>query len=271
MIKLENVYYKYKTEKNILEDINLEIYEGEIISIIGKNGTGKSTLLNLMAGIIKPNKGNIIVDNINTKSKKDFIELRKKIGILFQNPDNQILFPKVYEDMEFALKNLDISNREQRIEEALKMVNMEELKQEEIYELSLGQKQRINIASILAIKPKYIAFDEPTTMIDSKEKEKIYNIMKTLKKEGYTIIFITNNVSEILLADRIFILENKQVKYILKKEEIIENIKLLEECDIKVPELIEIILKLKENNINIKLEEWTITEMINEIVKVCKK
>ena len=108
-------------------------------------------------------------------------------------------------------------------------------------------------------------------MIDSKEKEKIYNIMKTLKKEGYTIIFITNNVSEILLADRIFILENKQVKYILKKEEIIENIKLLEECDIKVPELIEIILKLKENNINIKLEEWTITEMINEIVKVCKK
>ena len=181
MIKLENVYYKYKTEKNILEDINLEIYEGEIISIIGKNGTGKSTLLNLMAGIIKPNKGNIIVDNINTKSKKDFIELRKKIGILFQNPDNQILFPKVYEEMEFALKNLDISNREQRIEEALKMVNMEELKQEEIYELSLGQKQRINIASILAIKPKYIAFDEPTTMIDSKEKEKIYNIMKTCK------------------------------------------------------------------------------------------
>lgn len=270
MIKLEKVYYKYKLEKNILENINIEIHEKEIISIVGKNGTGKSTLLNLIAGIITPSKGEIKVDEIDTQSKKDFIELRKKIGIVFQNPDNQVIFPKVYDDIEFALKNLDIKDSQKRIEEALKMVNMEEWKEEEIYELSLGQKQRINIASVLAIKPKYIIFDEPTTMIDSKEKENIYNIIKSLKEDGYTIIFVTNNINEILLSDRVFILDNKQVKYTLKKEEIIENIRLLEECDIQVPDLIEIIIKLKENNINIKLKEWTITEMINEIVKVCK-
>ena len=158
MIKFENVSFKYKNGENILENLNFKINEGEFISIVGKNGTGKSTILNLMAGIIKPTKGNIFIDDIDTKSKKHFIELRKKIGIVFQNPDNQILFPRVYEDIEFALKNLEIENRRERIEEALNLVNMKEFKEKDTYELSLGQKQRINIASVLAVKPKYIIF-----------------------------------------------------------------------------------------------------------------
>jgi len=270
MIKLENVYFKYKNENSVLENINLEINEGEIISIIGKNGTGKSTILNLIAGITKPSKGNIFIDEINTKSKKDFLELRKKVGIVFQNPDNQVLFPKVFDDIEFALKNLDLDNRKERIEEALDIVNMIQFKERNTYELSLGQKQRINIASVLAIKPKYIILDEPTTMIDSNEKENIYNCLKKLKKEGYTIIFVTNNVNEILLSDKVIIIEDKQIKHIFNKEKILENVKLLEKCDIKLPDIIEIILKLKQNNITLNLKEWTIAEMVNEIVKVCK-
>ena len=243
MIKLENVYYKYKNGDNVLENINLQINEGQIISIIGKNGTGKSTILNLISGIIKPTKGDILIDDINTKSKKDFLELRKKIGMVFQNPDSQILFPRVHEDMEFALKNLNLTNRNQRIDEALKIVNLQNFQDKDTYELSLGQKQRINIASVLAIKPKYIVLDEPTTMIDPMEKENIYNCLRRLKKEGYTIIFVTNNIDEILLSDKILIIENKQVRSVLKKEEV---------------------------NIGITLKEWTISEMINEIVKVCK-
>lgn len=270
MIKLENVYFKYKNENSVLENINLEINEGEIISIIGKNGTGKSTILNLIAGITKPSKGDIYIDKINTKNKKDFLELRKKVGIVFQNPDNQILFPRVFDDIEFALKNLNLDNREERIEKALDSVNMLDFKESNTYELSLGQKQRINIASVLAIKPKYIVLDEPTTMIDSKERENIYNCLKDLRKEGYTIIFVTNNVNEILLSDKILIIEDKQIKHIFKKEKILENVKLLEECNIKLPDIIEIILKLKQNNITLNLKEWTITEMINEIIKVCK-
>ena len=178
MIKFEDVSFKYNNSKNyILENLNLQINEGEFISIIGKNGTGKSTFLNLISGIVKPSKGNILIDNINTKSKKQFIDLRKKIGVVFQNPDNQILFPNVYEDMEFALKNLEIDNRSLRIKDALEQVNMEGFENFDTYELSLGQKQRINIASILAVKPKYIFLDEPTTMIDSIEKENIYNCL----------------------------------------------------------------------------------------------
>ena len=271
MIKFEDVSFKYNNSKNyILENLNLQINEGELTSIIGKNGTGKSTFLNLISGIVKPSKGNILIDNINTKSKKQFIDLRKKIGVVFQNPDNQILFPNVYEDMEFALKNLEIDNRSLRIKDALEQVNMEGFENFDTYELSLGQKQRINIASILAVKPKYIFLDEPTTMIDSIEKENIYNCLLKLKKEGYTIVFVTNNINEILLSDKIYILNNKQIQYIIPKDKILENIKTLEECNIKIPDILEIILSLKENNINVNLKDWTISEMISEIIRVCK-
>jgi len=271
MIKFEDVSFKYNNSKDyILENLNLQINEGEFISIIGKNGTGKSTFLNLISGIVKPTKGNVLIDNIDTKSKKQFIELRKKIGVVFQNPDNQILFPNVYEDMEFALKNLGIDNRKLRIKDALEQVNMEGFEKSDTYELSLGQKQRINIASVLAVKSKYIFLDEPTTMIDSIEKENIYNCFLKLKKEGYTIVFVTNNINEILLSDKIYILNNKQIQYIIPKNEIIENIRILEECNIRIPDILEIILKLKENNINVNLKDWTISEMISEIIRVCK-
>ena len=271
MIKFENVSFKYKTSDTILDNLNFEINEGEFVSIVGKNGTGKTTILNLMAGITNPTNGKILIDNLDTKSKKDFIELRKKVGIVFQNPDGQILFPRVYEDIEFALKNLNIDNRKERIEDALEIVNMKDFANKDTYELSLGQKQRINIASVLAIKPKYIILDEPTTMIDSSEKYQIYNCLRNLKKQGYTIIFVTNNVNEILLSDKVFVIENKKVKHILNKEDILNNTRLLEDSDIKIPDIMEIILKLKENDIILNLKEWTIEEMINEIVKVCKK
>ena len=225
----------------------------------------------MLAGLTKPTKGKVFIDDIDTKSKKDFINLRKKVGIVFQNPDNQILFPRVHEDIEFALKNLDIEDKEKRIEESLEVVNMLEFKNSDTYELSLGQKQRINIASMLAIKPKYLILDEPTTMIDSREKENIYNCLRTLKRSGSTIIFVTNNVDEILLSDKVMILENKKIKYIFNKCEILDNINLLEDSDIKIPDIIQIILKLKQKGIDINLKEWTITEMIDAIVKVYKK
>lgn len=270
MIELKNVYFKYKNGKTVLEDINLSINEGEIISIIGKNGSGKSTLLNLISGITKPSKGSVLIDEKDTKIKNNFIEIRKNTGIVFQNPESQILFPNVYDDIDFALKNLKFDNRKERIEESLRIVNMLDAKDSNIYELSLGQKQRINIASVLAVKPKYVIMDEATTMIDSKEKENIYKCLKKLKKDGYTVIFVTNNVNEILLSDRVLIIEDKTIKYELKKEEVLDNTEIIENCGIKLPDIIEVITKLKQNNIELKLKDWTIDEMISEIVRVCK-
>lgn len=266
MIKIENLNYKYTTGENVLEDVNLEIHEGEIISIIGKNGSGKSTLLSLIAGLYKPTKGHVLIDEIDTSSKKDIIDLRKKVGIVFQNPDNQILFPSVYDDMEFALNNLKIDNKKERIEQALEIVNMKEFMYKDSYELSLGQKQRINIASVLSVAPKYLLMDEPTTMVDSYEKEKIYNCFKTLKSEGYTIVFVTNNINEILLSDKIVIVENKQIKKTFEKNDILDNIQLLKESEIRIPDVLQIIMQLKEKNINIEITDWTIDGLINIIV-----
>lgn len=233
---------------------------------------GKSTLLNLIAGIYKVSNGEILVDGINTKSKKEFLNLRKKISIVFQNPDSQILFPRVYDDVEFVIKNLNLDNSQERIKKALEKVNMLEFKDKDTFELSLGQKQRINLASSLAISPKYLILDEPTTMIDWKEKENVYKIIKELKKEKITIVFVTNNINEILLSDKVFVLQDKNIKYSFNKNEILENAKLLENIGIKLPDVIKIILSLKENGINIEpLKDWTIDEMIGEIIRICKK
>lgn len=149
---------------------------------------------------------------------------------------------------------------------------MLEFKDKDTFELSLGQKQRINLASSLAISPKYLILDEPTTMIDWKEKENVYKIIKELKKEKITIVFVTNNINEILLSDKVFVLQDKNIKYSFNKNEILENAKLLENIGIKLPDVIKIILSLKENGINIEpLKDWTIDEMIGEIIRICKK
>lgn len=271
MIKVNNLAFKYKSSKNnILENINLEFKEGEVVSIIGKNGTGKSTLLKLISGLIKPNNGEILIDDINISNKDKFEEIRKKVGIVFQNPDNQILFNRVYDDVKFALDNLKLENKDERIKKALIKVDMDEFENNDTYQLSLGQKQRVNIASVLAVKPKYILLDEPTTMIDSYGKEKIYEVIRELKRDGFTIIYVTNNINEILISDRVIMLENKSVKISFKKEEILENINLLEESEIRIPEIIHIILKLKEKGIKMDLKDFTIKEMIDKIVEVCE-
>ncbi len=271
MIKIENVDFKYKNNDYILKNINLNINEGECISIIGKNGAGKSSIAKLIAGITKPINGTVWVDEINTKSKKDFYKLRKKVGIVFQNPDNQILFNNVYDDIAFGLKNLNLEDIDLRINEALKKVKMQDFINNETYELSLGQKQRITIASVLAVNPKYVVLDEPTTMIDSNGKEEIYEIIKTLKNLGYTVIYTTNSIDEILLSDRVIIIDNNEIAQEFKKKDILENIDTLKKYNIKVPEIVQALQKLKNNGFDIDLEDWTINELTDKIIGELKK
>lgn len=142
MIKLENVTYKYKNSENILNGINLDINEGEIIAIIGKNGSGKSTLAKILSGLITPTKGNVLIDDLKTSNKKDFIEIRKKVGIVFQNPENQIIFNNVYADIVFTINNLKLADEKIRIEEALGKVKMLEYINNNTYELSLRPKTK---------------------------------------------------------------------------------------------------------------------------------
>ena len=260
MINIRDLSFKYKNSNNILNNINIEIQEGETVAIVGENGSGKSTLAKLMSGILKTKQGKIIIDNLDLTKREDYKEAIKKVGIVFQNPENQIIFNNIYDELSFALKHLTKEETKERIIKSLKKVKMYDYIDKDLYELSLGQKQRIAIAEILAKEPKYIIFDEPTTMIDSLGKEQIYDIIKTLKKEGYTIIYTTNLVEEILLADRILILRNGQIVNEIKKENLISSVDILMENNIKLPTIIEIALKL-----NIDLKEFTTEELINKI------
>ncbi len=259
MIKVENVYFKYKNSDSVLKNINFTVNDGEIISIVGKNGSGKSTLGRLIAGITKLKKGSITIDDMSTS--KDIKTIREKVGIVFQNPENQIIFNNIYDELSFSLKNLDTAEIENRITTSLKQVDMYEFKDKDLYTLSLGQKQRIMIAEILAKNPKYIILDEPTTMIDSYGKEKIHDIILDLKQKGYTIICITNLSDEILLADRTLILDNGEVVAEINKEELVDKYTILEKYGIKIPTLLSIIIKLKAEGISMNIKDFSVTSL----------
>ncbi len=271
MIKLENVSYHYKKESKILKDINLEIKEQETIVIMGKNGSGKSTLGKLIAGIIKPKSGKILLDDLDMSNKENQDKIRKKIGIVFQNPENQIIFNKIEDELSFALKGLKKEEIQKRIKQSLKKVHMEENMEQDLYELSLGQKQRIVISEVIARLPKYIVFDEPTTMIDSKGKEEIYKIVEELKQENYTIIYITNMAEEIFLADRILILEDGKIVEEITRHELLDKLDVLEKYDIKIPMQIELLQELRKSGIEINLENYSVQELANKLKEIIKK
>ena len=264
MIKVENVSYIYKgSNKKILDNLNFEINKGEIVAIVGKNGSGKSTIGKLITGIIKLKKGNILIDDIDISKNKNSKMLKNKIGIVFQNPENQIIFNNIYDELSFSLNGLPKAEIEKRVNMALKQVGMLNEKDYDLYSLSLGQKQRIMIAEVLAKNPEYIIFDEVTTMIDSEGKDEIYDIIKNLKNKGYTIICITNLADEILLADRTLILSDRNIACEIKKDELITKAPILKEFGIKEPTILKILIELKKHGIDLNLKEFSVTELVN--------
>lgn len=250
MIEIKNLSYKYKNGNKVLNNINLNINKGEFVCIIGKNGSGKSTFSKLLSGLLPFKDGKIIVNGINLKDKKKTLEIRKTIGIVFQNPENQILFDKVYDDIAFSLQNLGFSKEQisNIIDDALNSVNMSEYKNSYTDTLSLGQKQRIAIASTLAINPNLLILDEPTTMLDPINKTAIYKTLNNLHEKSITIIYITNNIDEILLADRILFLENGEIKEDFKKETLLNHLDSLK--DFEAPGIISLIKKLSNKQIS---------------------
>lgn len=231
---------------------------------------GKSTLAKLISGLEKPNKGQVLIDNINTSDKKSFLELRKKVGVVFQNPENQILFNNVYDDIAFTMKNLGIEDYKEKIENSLERLNMREFLNSEAYNLSLGQKQRVTIAGVVATNPKYIVLDEPTTMIDPQGKEDVYSIIKQLKKENYTIIYITNLIDEILMSDKVIVIEDGRIINTFNKKDILNQIDFLKEHGIKIPNFVELIYELKNNGVDIEIENWDKENIMQKIIEVAK-
>ena len=226
MIKIKDLSYKYKEGNIGLKNINLEFNRGEIVIIIGSNGSGKSTLLSAIANLIKYN-GSITLDDTEIKKIKNK-EYRKKVGIVFQNPNTQIVFNKVYDDIKFTLDNLEIDDVDNKIKKALSQVHMEEFINSNPYNLSMGQRQRIALASALSSDKEFLLLDEVTSMIDYNGKQEIYHIISELRKQNIGIIMTTNVIDELVYADRIIIMnDNHEIKGIYTKKEIFDNLKLL--------------------------------------------
>lgn len=240
-IKIENLIVDFDvlntegetiSKKRAIDNISLSINEGEFVCILGKNGSGKSTLAKCLNALILPTSGKVNIYGMNTQNEDDIINIRKNIGMAFQNPDNQIVASIVEEDVAFGMENLAIPSDEmnRRIDESLKSLGIQELREAMTSKLSGGQKQKVSIAGILAMKSKIIVLDEPTSMIDKNGRRDLLDKVKKLnKEEKITVILISHYIEEITYADRVIVLNKGKVvlddtpKNVLLKEEILNN------------------------------------------------
>ncbi|ADQ45899.1 ABC transporter related protein [Caldicellulosiruptor kronotskyensis 2002] len=275
-IEMKNVdfIYGYKTpfEKKALENINLSITKGEFIGIIGKTGSGKSTLVQLMNGLLVPQIGDVIVDGINTKDKKRAKEIRKRVGLVFQYPEYQLFEETVYKDIAFGPQNLGFSEDEvkRRVEEVCELLEIpKELLGKSPFELSGGQKRRVAIAGILAMDPDCIILDEPTAGLDMRGRKRIFNIIERLHKEAKkTIILISHSLEDVaVLCERVIILSKGKVHFDGPKHQAFENIELLEKSGLLPPDILYLQHRLKLKGFKIDRFEYSIENVADMIVK----
>ena len=276
MITCENVSFKYRVnegeeEKFAVNGVSFEVEKGEFLVILGHNGSGKSTIAKHMNALLLPSEGVVIVDGLNTLDNDNLWEIRSKAGMVFQNPDNQLVATIVEEDVAFGPENLGVPPEEirKRVDESLKRVGMYEYRRHAPHLLSGGQKQRIAIAGILAMKPECIIFDEPTAMLDpSGRKEVLDNIKEINKKYGITIVLITHYMDEAAQADRVIVMDDGKIMLEGKPREVFSNVKQMKDIGLDVPQVTELCYELKNNGINIDTNILNVDEMVNALCQL---
>lgn len=250
-IEARGVEFAYSPEEEkVINGIDLKIEKGSYVAILGHNGCGKSTLAKLLCGILLPTEGQILVDGLDTADDSLAFDIRKKCGMVFQNPDNQLVASIVEEDIAFAPENLGLPREEirARVDAALKTVGMEEYAEHATYKLSGGQKQRIAIAGILAMSPECIVFDEATAMLDPSGRKEIVAAMKRLNREiGITVITITHYMNEAVEADRIIVMSGGEIIGDGRPEEIFSEVERLQSASLAVPQVTELLYLLEQD------------------------
>ncbi|MGE5626862.1 MAG: energy-coupling factor transporter ATPase [Solirubrobacterales bacterium] len=276
MIECKNVTFKYDTgdEKNMklaLDDVSLDVYKGEFLVILGRNGSGKSTIAKHMNSMLMPSKGKVYVDNLDTANEENTWNIRNRAGMVFQNPDNQIVATIVEEDVAFGPENLGVEPAEirKRVDDCLKKVDMYSYRKHAPHLLSGGQKQRVAIAGVLAMMPSCIIFDEATAMLDpSGRREVIDTILELNKKYKITIVLITHYMEEAVEADRIIVMDEGKVTLQGKPRNIFSNVQHMKKIGLDVPQMTELAYELNKSGIKIKHDILTIDEMVNELCQL---
>lgn len=254
------------SEKNIIDDVNIDICQGDYIAILGANGSGKTTLAKHLNALLLPDEGNVYIDGKDTKAEAELWELRRICGMVFQNPDNQIIGVTVEEDVGFGPENLGVRPEEiwNRVDDALDKVKMNEYRKHSPNHLSGGQKQKVAIASNLAMKPKCIIFDEATTMLDPKSREEVLKVIKYLnEQEKITIIFITHNMEEVINAQKVMVLDKGRVVLRGTPKDIFKNIDKVRELNLNVPIMTELAYRLNKKGKLSRYDVLTVEEFVD--------
>ena len=274
IIEVNDISFEYITEESkfkAIEDLSLNVKQGEFVAIIGHNGSGKSTLSKNLNAILQPTHGDIIINGLNTKNEENLWDIRQSAGMVFQNPDNQIVATVVEEDVAFGPENLGIEAKEirKRVEESLKSVGMYELKDRQPHLLSGGQKQRVAIAGIIAMKPRCIIFDEATAMLDPSGRKEVMNTIKKLNKEdNITVLHITHFMEEAVEADRVIVMEKGKKILEGTPRQVFSKIDKLREIGLDVPYMTELSNQLNKEGLNIDSDILTVDEMVMELCQL---
>ncbi len=273
IIKIRDLTYEYENEDrvfSVLKGISIDFEKGSFVAVLGHNGSGKSTLAKLLNGLNKPTTGTVEVSGMLTDDEAHEIDVKKAVGMIFQNPDNQIVASIVEEDVAFGLENIGIPPAEmrERVDAALKSVGMYEYRKSSPYNLSGGQKQRVAIAGVIAMEPQCIVLDEPTAMLDPQgRKDVISTLIKLCREKGITIILITHYMNEAALADRIVVLNNGKVELDGTPRDVFSHSRRLNELGLAIPQVAELAQKLNAAGVNISGEILTADECVSGIIK----
>ena len=273
IIEVKNAAFEYsdgEKKKSVIKDMSVSFEKGSFTVILGHNGSGKSTLAKLLNGLYTPASGDVFVDGINTRDEKNEIEIKRRVGMVFQNPDNQLVASIVEDDVAFGPENLGLTpeETEKRVDDALKAVDMFEFKKKTPHHLSGGQKQRIAIAGVIAMMPECIVLDEPTAMLDPKGRKEIIESVERLNREkGITVILITHFMEEAQNADRVIVMDDGRIIADSTPKDVFSDIGLLKRAGLDVPQTTELLYLLKENGVNVKTQAISIEEAADEIIK----
>ena len=271
MLSAENVWFRYSSEYDwALQGINLQIKKGEFVAVLGSNGCGKSTLAKLFNSIIVPEKGEVWVEDINTKDEERLLEIRQKVGMVFQNPDNQIVATVVEEDVAFALENMGVPPREirERIDRAMKDIGIYKHREKGPHQLSGGQKQRVAIAGIIAMRPDCIVLDEPTAMLDPYGRAMVIETIKKLNKEfGITVVLITHYMNEAAQADRVVVMSKGKVEKIGTPKEIFSQVDWVKSLALDVPQTSDLAHEINKHGFNLSTEAISIEECAAQLYR----
>jgi len=276
IVDVKNVEFLYEeTEETggtrVLKDVSLQVKRGEFVVILGHNGSGKSTLAKHLNAILVPDKGKVMIEDFDTSDEKLLFDIRQRVGMVFQNPDNQLVATIVEEDVAFAPENLGVPQKEirERVDYALDAVNMTEFKEHAPHMLSGGQKQRIAIAGVLAMKPDILVMDEPTAMLDPSGRREIMETVKKLNKnEGMTVVMITHFMEEAAQADRVVVIDHGRIMMEGTPKEVFSKVDEIKKIGLDVPQATELVHILNKSGFDFESGILTADECVDAVMKV---